>query len=196
MTATFPPDTKIHPRLERRGAALAQLLKLGDPEELSAALRDIQTLLARCGYHVDFARDDRVLHINKRRGSRLIVGTPARRGRPPGTANWANRQLGLGLATIWFEQMGKKPTRRVDSYGDGTEHGPYREFVALVIAALPKRLLATRKGHVPEVDHLVRVSIDEFKAARGSSDEARRRGLIEEPRWLGTEPSAIEPDAN
>ena len=183
---SVPPSGGDHPRLLARREPLAQLLKLDDPTELAAALDDIHTLLYRCGYHVDAAHQDRTRHINKRRKSRSIVSAPARRGRPSGSANWASRQLGLGLATIWSEQTGTPPTRRVDAYGDGREHGPYRTFVACVLDALPRRLRATRKGNVPEIDHLVRVSIEEFKAARASSDKLRQTGLLEERRWIGT----------
>jgi hypothetical protein len=176
---------KAHPRLLARCEPLAQLLNLDDPAELAAALDDIQTLLYRCGYHIDSSHQDRTRRINQRRDSRSVVGAPGRRGRPAGSVNWASRQLGLGLATIWSEQTGNAPTRRVDGYGDGREHGPYREFVACVLSALPRPLRATRKGHVPEVDYLVRVSIQDFKVAHGSSNNARSHGLIDEQRWLG-----------
>jgi hypothetical protein len=48
---------------------------------------------------------------------------------------------------------------------------------------LPARLQIKRKGQVPKVDHLVRASIDEFKAAREAPEEYRRRGLLDEQRW-------------
>ena len=172
--------TTLHPRLLARRETLGQLLGLDDPTELAAALDDINTLLHRCGYHVAFAHDERLRHLHRRRGSSAVGGARARRGRPRGSANWASRQLGLGLATIWFELTGKAPTRRFDAIGDIGEHGPYRAFVACVLGMLPRRLRATRKGHVPEVDYLVRVSIDEFKSAQASSDEARQRGLLDE----------------
>ena len=172
-------DTTLHPRLLARRETLGQLLGLDDPTELAAALDDINTLLHRCGYHIAFAHDERLRHLHRRRGSSAVGGARARRGRPRGSANWASRQLGLGLATIWFELTGKAPTRHFDAIGGTGEHGPYRAFVACVHGMVPRRLRATRKGHVPEVDYLVRLSIDEFKSAQASPHEARRRGLLE-----------------
>jgi len=52
--------------------------------------------------------------------------------------------------------------------------------VALILSVLPARLQIKRKGQVPKVDHLVRASIDEFKAAREAPEEYRRRGLLDE----------------
>lgn len=183
-------DSIVHPRLLARRDALGSSLGVDDPTELAAALDDIQTLLYRCGYHVAFAHDQRLQHLCRRRGSRAPVRP--HRGRPRSSANWVSRQLGLGLATIWFELTGKAPARRFDGIGDRGEHGPYRAFVACVLDAVPRRLRATRKGHVPEVDYLVRASIDEFKEARSSPDETRQRGLLDESRWLAPDaaPSA------
>ena len=184
-------DKTVHPRLLARRETLGQLLGLDDPTELAAALDDINTLLHRCGYHIAFAHDERSRHVQRKRGSRAVPPTRARPGRRRGSANWASRQLGLGLATIWFELTGKPPARRFDAIGDLGEHGPYRAFVACVLDTVPRRLRATRKGHVPEVDYLVRASIDEFKEAQASPDEARRRGLLDEGRWLAA--AAVPP---
>jgi hypothetical protein len=189
-------QTAFHPRLQARRDTLGQLLELTDPTELAAALDDIQTLLHRCGYHLRYSAFNRALHVARRRGSRAARHSGRGRGRPAGSANWATRQLGLGLATIWAEQCGRAPTRRYDAVGERPargvprldpkgEHGPFRAFVACVMDAMPRRIKATRKGHVPEVDHLVRTAIEEFKAAKESSDEARRRGLLEDARWAG-----------
>lgn len=182
---TREQDT-VHPRLKARREQLGSLLNLDDPTEVTAALQELETLLVRCGYHVALARHDRASFLSKRRRSRRSPPTSigaARRGRPPGSSNWANRQLGLGLATIWFQFTGQRATRRVDSYGDGREYGPYRNFVECVVSALPRRLRATRKGHVPEVDHLVRVSLTELEEAKVAPEESRRRGLLDEGRW-------------
>jgi hypothetical protein len=48
---------------------------------------------------------------------------------------------------------------------------------------MPRRVKATRKGYVPEIAHLVRTAIEEFKAAQSSPDDVRRRGLLEDARW-------------
>lgn len=180
----------VHHRLEARRERLGQLLALDEPTEVTAALQDLETLLVRCGYHVAFALHDRASLLSQRRGSRRepspsISTRP--RGRPPGSANWATRQLGLGLATIWAEYTGTKPTRRFDGYGDAGARGPYRDFVNCVLSALPKRLRPKRKGHIPDVDHLVRLSIQEHKDAQLAGNEARRRGLLEEHRWIGSD---------
>lgn len=180
-------EPAIHPRLRSRAPRIAELLGIDDATELHAALDDLQTLLHRCGYHLDLLRFERGRHLNRRRNEQRLphpARGPTPRGRRPGSANWAQRQLGLGLAQIYAEQSGRAPTRRYDSYGDGREHGPFREFVVCVVDAVPKTLRATRKGHVPQVDYLVRAGIDEFKAAQRSGDEARRRGLLNEDDWL------------
>lgn len=189
-------DTSVHPRLRAIASKLGTHLHLTDEVELHAALEDIQILLRRCGYHLDLARAERGWSLTKRRGGRRVhraPGPPARRGRRPGSANWASRQLGLGLAMIWFEQTGRPPTRRFDGYGEQGEHGPYHAFVLTVVDILPKTLRATRKGHTPAVDHLVRTSITEFNAARASPDEARRRGLLDARLWLGARDAAEHP---
>jgi len=175
----------IHPRLEARRESLARLLSLDDRTEVTAALREMQTLLVRCGYHIAFTLHERASYLSRRRRSRGAHRTAStgRRGRPPGSSNWASRQLGLGLANIWFAYTGRPPTRRVDGYGDGREYGPYRDFVEGFMDVVPQRLRATRKGWIPQVDHLVRVGVNEFKAAQVSSEESLRRGLLDERRW-------------
>ena len=135
----------------------------------------------RDSYHVAFTSEERATHLQRRR--RSSCSGRARRGRPPGSANWASRQLGLGLATIWFELSGAAPARRFDGYGDRGEHGPYREFVACIWEALPERARPKRKGHVPAVDHFVRTSIEAFHEAQASADESQRRGLLPEATW-------------
>ena len=178
-------ESTIHPRLEARREPLARLLNLDDRTEASAALQELQTLLVRCGYHIAFALHERALYLSRRRRSRDVDRTTGtgRRGRPPGSSNWASQQLGLGLATIWFAYTGRPPTRRVDGYGDGQEYGPYRDFVEGVMAVVPRRLRATRKGCIPQVDHLVRIGVNEFNASQVSPMESLRRGLLDERRW-------------
>jgi hypothetical protein len=174
----------MHPRLALRQQAIAKHLGLDDPVEIDAALEDLETLLVRCGYHWRYTLQQRAEYLARRRGSRTSSrSSERRRGRPRGSANWASRQLALGLAMIWAEQRGGAPTRRVDGYGDFVESGPYRDFVACVLEALPDRARPKRKGHLPSVDYFVRKSIEEFHDARGSADEARRRGLLAEELW-------------
>jgi hypothetical protein len=170
----------IHPRLERQRPAIAAAMALDDPTEITAALEDIQTLLWRCGYHLRFLRTEQVMK-RKQRSRRA-----KRRGRPVGSANWASRQFALGLAEIWRSHTGRPPTRRHDPHS-GSDHGPYHEFVGLVRNLLPSSLRRTRKGHAPSVDYLVRTGIGEFQDAQKSENEARRRGLIEEHRWMKSE---------
>jgi len=170
----------LHPRLLARQEQLGRALGVDDPTELVAALGAIQTLLQRCGYHLAFARAEREHPLPRRRGSGAESGP---QGRPPGSANWASRQLGLGLATLWFEQRGSQPTRRFDAYGSGRPHGPYRDFVAMIWALLPALARQQRKGHVPDVDHFVRLSIDAFRKAQASGAESQRRGLLPESTW-------------
>jgi hypothetical protein len=177
---------RIHPRLLRIAPQIATLLRVDDRTEIEAALVDLQTLFVRCGYHLGLRRSARQWKQQDaalaRRGS-LIGRSKRGRGRPVGAANWAAGQLGLGLATIWSEHGGRKPTRRFDAIGGSGECGPYWDFVALILSVLPARSQIKRKGQCPKVDHLVRASIDEFKAAREAPEEYRRRGLLDEHRW-------------
>jgi hypothetical protein len=185
VPATAPDPIRIHPRLRRIAPQIATMLRLDEPTEIEAALYDLQMLFVRCGYHLGLRRSARRWKKQDaalaRRGSR-IRHSKRGRGRPVG-ANWAASQLGLGLATIWSEHGGRKPTRRFDAIGGSGECGPYWDFVALILSVLPARLQIKRKGQVPKVDHLVRASIDEFKAAREAPEEYRRRGLLDEQRW-------------
>ena len=171
--------------MEARREPLAQFLNLDDRTEETAALQELQTLLVRCGYHIAFALHERALYRRRRRRSGGVDRTTGtgRRGRPPGSSNWASRQLGLGLATIWFAYTGRPPTRRVDGYGDGQEYGPYRDFVGGVMGVVPRRLRATRKGCSPQVDHLVRIGVNEVNASQVSPMESLRRGLLDGRRW-------------
>jgi hypothetical protein len=45
-----------------------------------------------------------------------------------------------------------------------------------------------RKGHLPRSDTFVRASIEAFKASRNAEEEHRRRGRIDEQRWLDGHP--------
>ena len=179
--------TAIHPRLYRHRTAIGRALKLDDPAELSAALEDIQTLLDRCGYHLRFQHVEAKLKSERkiRRVPRPMVAERGR-GRPKGSANWADRQFALGLAEIWRAHSGRRPTRHHD-WLTGRDGGPFHAFVKLIRHLLPAPLQRTRKAHAPSVDYLVRIGIEELKEATASSLESRRRGLIEEHRWLGSE---------
>lgn len=153
---------------------------------MSAALEDIQTLLVRCGYHLRQQHFYQPLK-RKRRSRPAGSGTLPRRGRPKGAANWAGRQLALGLAEIWRTHTGRTPTRRI-YWSNGLGYGPYHDFVKMIHALLPHRLQRTWMGQVVSVDYLVRIGIDEFKDATESTSEARQRGLLEEHRWSGALP--------
>lgn len=158
-----------------------------DPAELSAALEDIQTLLNRCGYHLRFQHVEAKLKSERktRRVPRAMV-TQRGRGRPKGSANWADRQFALGLAEVWRTHSGRQPTRHHNGI-TGRDGGPFHAFVELIRRLLPTPFQRTRKSHAPSVDYLVRIGIDELRDATASSLESRRRGLIEEHRWLGSE---------
>lgn len=174
-----------HPRLRRANASLAELLGLSDPTEYAAAIDEVQTLLIRCGYHVRAARDQRRWQAQRVAVTRQdrLAPTKRRRGRPVGSANWAQRQLALGLATIWADHGGKRPTRRFDAIGERGAYGPYREFVIAVLDMVPRALRITRKGGIPDVEWLVRDGINAYHETMASSDEARRRGLLAASDW-------------
>jgi hypothetical protein len=184
----------MHPRLALRRRAIAKHLHLEDSTEINAALEELETLFYRCGYHLASSTFGRRESASQRARTRPVA-TTRRVGRPVGSANWANRQLGLGLATIWAEQTGLRPARRFNPT-EASEYGPYRDFVACVVNGLPRRLLATRKGAVPAVEHLVRISIEEWKSAQASADKVRRQGLLDESRWAGLSPSTDDSGAN
>jgi len=182
----------IHPRLLRIEAQLAKALRLDDPVEIRAALYDLQTLLVRCGYHLDLLRVERRWRKQDAKLARRLRTMPAKRGRgrPKDAVNFAFHQLGLGLATIWADFTGRRPGRRVyaiERRGESNprgECGPFWDFVALVLRVLPAPLQMKRKGHRPRIDHFVRASVEAFKAAGAAPEEYRRRGLLDERRWL------------
>ena len=169
----------VHPRLRRKQQEIGQALGVDDPTELGAALEDIATLLARC-----------LLHLRNQLASRREVRTwqarklrathgPAKRGRPPGAADFAARQLGLGLATLWCEHTGRRPTRTYSPV-----LGLYRRFVQLIVDTLPGTVLRKQNGRWLDIDYIVRQSAADFDKARRSREEYRRRGLIDEIPWL------------
>ena len=173
------------PRLEQLGAneRFLELMQTDDSTERAAVLEDLKTLVDRCGYHQDSANEQRAM-INRRavRNSRAAHGQARRCGRPRGARNFAGRQFGLGLATIWSELTGCPPSRYEP--GRDSARGCYVEFVELVAEAVPAP--ARRKSSSTEAgtDYLVRTSIMDFRAARNAPEEYRRRGLIDEGLWL------------
>ena len=162
---------------------LARLLGNNDPAELVAAAEEIETLLARVGYHWRsslLARSD----YNRRviRMSRAAKQPAKHRGRPIGAQNFALRQFGLGLAVIWNEQTCRRPSRYEPR--PGSRRSSYVEFVAAIAAAVALPFRRSTAGATPEVEYLVRTSIQDFRAARAAPEEYRRRGLIDERLWL------------
>ncbi len=148
-------------------------------------LDDLATLLTRCALHLKHQLvTRREIHSWQGRKLRAIRGA-GRRGRPAGAVDFAARQLGLGLALIWWQQTGRRPTRTYSSIL-GLEKGAYRAFVQLVIDALPRRVLRKHNGRWLDIDYLVRTSATDCAEALGSSEESRRRGLLEERSWLNT----------
>jgi hypothetical protein len=177
--------SRIHPRLVSIREELSVLLRLDDPTEIDAVLADLQTLVYRCLLHVRLA----TVHRKEIRGrgvrgkrARTTAAAP-RKGRRRGAANFAARQLGLGLAFIWSEQTGRRPARVYDGALE-IGRGDYRAFVQLVVDALPERLVRKHNGRLLEVDYMVRVSTRDFDAARMAPEDYRRRGLIEEGPWM------------
>jgi len=131
----------LHPRLLARQEQLGRALGVDDPTELvqrSALSRLVAAL--RLSPRVRPAEREHPSH-----GAR-VGSESGPRGRPPGSANWASRQLGLGLATLWFEQRGSQPTRRFDAYGSGRPHGPYRDFVAMIWRCCPRSHDSNARG--------------------------------------------------
>jgi len=186
-----PTPTRIHPRLRDVRRVLRRFLGLRNATEIHAALEDIQTLLIRCGYHLHLLRTERLW---KRRDGKRAYRDPhlhhlkRQRGRPVDGVNLAYHQLGLGLAEIWFTYTGRRPGRCFDSIGDKRDGGPLLGICRPRSGVLPTRLRMKRKGHLPRNDTFVRASIEAFKASRNAEEEHRRRGLIDEQRWLDGHP--------
>lgn len=156
---------------------------IDDPTELAAVLEDLATLLARCALHLKHQLvTRRDVHSSQGRKLRAIRGA-GRRGRPAGAVDFAARQLGLGLALIWWQQTGRRPTRTYSSIL-GLEKGAYRAFVQLVIDALPRRVLRKHNGRWLDIEYIVRKSATDLADAQSSSDEFRQRGLLDERPWL------------
>jgi len=173
----------VHPRLRARERQVGVLLGLDDPTELGIVLEDIGTLLARCVLHLKnqlaTRREVRSWQARKLRATR----GSATRGRPPGAADFAARQLGLGLGMLWYEHTGRRPTR---TYSDflGLEKGDYRAFVKLIVDSLPLRVVRKKNGRLRDIDYIVRQSTADFDKALRSREEYQRRGLIDEIPWL------------
>jgi hypothetical protein len=161
---------------------VTRALGVDDPVEIMAVLQDIETLLARVGYHWRSALAQKAgRNRRSERRSRALQPTPKRRGRPANTQNFATRQLGLGLALIWNEQT-RRPPSRYESTSNVT-HRSYTAFVAAIAAVVPMLFRKTIPSAPPEVDYLVRISIRDYRAAMAAPDEYRRRGLIDEQLW-------------
>ena len=123
-----PQPIRIHPRLRRRWQLIARLMGLRNAREILAVLEDIQTLLVRCGYHLELLRSERRWERNQaKRAYRHAALRHARRrrGRPVDGVNLAYHQLGLGLAAIWATHTGRAPTRHVPAVGDESRCSPF-----------------------------------------------------------------------
>ena len=173
---------------------LARLLGNDDPEELRAAAEEIETLLALVGCHWRSALHGRA-ELNRRvvRTSQALQQPAKQRGRPIGAQNFATRQLGLGLAVIWNEQTGRRPSRYEPK--PGSRRSSYVEFVATVVAAVALPFRRSSAAAVPGVEYLVRTSILDYRAARAAPEEYRRRGLIDERLWLHADDGKAHPGA-
>jgi len=175
--------SSVQYRLRIRSDDVARALRLNDPEEVDAALQEIQVELSRYLGHLRLrSADGKEKLMDRRRRASLErrAGGERRRGRPIGSQNHAVLQLHLSLATIWQRHTGQPARRRYDAMNRYAEHGPYQDFVHLIISTLPRQLRPMRKGRVPVT---VRSGIEEAKLARSAEGEFRRRGLIDEGLW-------------
>ncbi len=171
---------------------LARLLGNDDRHELRAVAEDLETLLARVGYHWHSAFRGRA-DQNRRvvRTSRAAQQPVKHRGRPIGAQNFALRQFGLGLAVIWNEQTCRRPSRYLPK--PGSRRSSYVEFVATIAAEVALPFRRSTAGATPDVEHLVRTSIQDFRSARAAPEEYRRRGLIDERLWLDADDGQAQP---
>ena len=116
---------------------------------------------------------------------------PVKRGRSPGTASLAMRQLGFGLAYIWKQQALQFPSRKVlkrmleDGKDVWEERGSFNQFVNAVFEVAPSVLRKPRKGKVPTANYLARIGIAELKKAEKDGSEVALLGLLPESLWLG-----------
>ena len=116
---------------------------------------------------------------------------PVKRGRSPGTASLAMRQLGLGLAHIWKQQALKFPSRKVlkrrleDGEDVSEERGSFNHFVNDVFEVAPSSLRKPRKGKVPTANYIARIGIAELKKREQDGSEEAVRGLLPDTLWLG-----------
>lgn len=196
-SSAFEPRSQVPSRLRRRQHDIGQALGVDDPTELAAALEDLATLLTRCALHLKHQLvTRREVQSWQSRKLRALRGA-GRRGRPPGAADFAARQFGLGLALVWWEQTGRRPTRTYSPVL-GVERGAYRGFVQLIVDALPRQVLRKHNGRWLDIDYLVRASVTDVAEARSSSEEYRRRGVLDEKPWLsaGTPRSGAAPSAS
>jgi hypothetical protein len=180
---SHPANDDIHPRLRRVAKPIAATLGLSDQVEVDAALDDIQTLIYRCGYLLDFTHAESAWKRGQKVQRRLARGRGAsvpRRaaGRPRGAVDSSAAQLGLGLATIFAQHTRLNPGRRWDLMND-CEYGPYYRFVQLVVDALPM-VEWRQKRAVPNVSYLVRQSSRKHRQVQQMGTEAEHRGLLTE----------------
>ena len=116
---------------------------------------------------------------------------PVKRGRSPGTASLAMRQLALGLADIWKQQALTFPSRKVlkrmlqNGEDVSEERGSYNHFVNDVFEVAPSSLRKPRKGKVATANYIARLGIAELKKREQDGSEAALRGLLPESLWLG-----------
>lgn len=165
------------------GGRLARLLGNDDPDEVTAVLDELASLLARIGYHWRSALASKAQR-NRRsvRRSRSSMQPTRKRGRTRGSVNFAARQLGLGLAVIWNEQTARPPTRCESR--PGSRRPTYTNFVAAIAVLVPTLFRKAEPSALPDVEYLVRASVRDFRAAMAAPEEYRRRGLLGEQQWL------------
>lgn len=166
-------------------AKMARTLGAEDPAEVEALVQEIETALARAGYHWRSSLAKRARRNQRaERRAPAITGRRPKRGRPPGAHNFAARQLGLELAMIWFERTGRPPTRHESRLR--SDRASFTEFVIAIAELMPLMFRKSGSSRMPDVEYLVRKVIADLRAARSAPDEYRRRGLIDERAWLGS----------
>ena len=180
-----PPVIRIHPRLRSLRRVLRQHLGLHDAREIDAALEEVQVLLVRCGLHLRLLRAER--YWRRRESNHAtragVAVSPRGRGRRPDAVNFANDQLGLGLAAIWFTFTGRRLPVGREAMVERRDVAHFRAFVEAVLAALPACLQIRRKGRVPELETFLRDTREAAREALAAREMYRRLGLLEEHRW-------------
>ena len=116
----------------------------------------------------------------------LVSLGPAKMGRPPQINSLAARMCALGLANTFAKAKGE-PKRIVDPLTHA-ESGEFYEFVGRVVDCLPDRVRSYKSGGLKRHDYLVRLGIEERKAAKKRVKQSGNTALlsyVDERLYLG-----------